>query len=525
MKKQSFEDSFEYIGENIVTEFAEAETSGKTGKKAFARFASRPVFAAACAVFALAFVVAGVMLFGTPNALPHENSAPDQSHSSEPASEPQEESKTESDTGVTDPGEASSEEDAEIGQIHEQSGPEPQQSNVRFLTAKTFSSDRAASEVGEAFKDRYASFAVELLQKCSKGGNTLLSPLSIYTVLTMLADGAKGATAEELRSVLGGPLGTGEIDQELFSYCESLESTGDATLRSANAIWLTDDEHLMINDEYIEHVNNTFCADIARAPLMEQTTVDAINAWCSENTDGMIPKILENSGDGVPTMILVNALAFDALWNMPIDPSMVKDASFHGKNGDTAVKMMYSPEYNGYICGGHETGFIKYYPGYAFVALLPEEGMSIEDYIASLDGEKLLRLFKSRGGEVNAVLPEFSCDWEKPIAGILKGMGLENAFDVAAADYSGIGVFGEIRDEDGNTYTPALGVGSVYHKTHIDVDPTGTRAASATVGAMDGIPELYEDAPTIVLDRPFVYAIVDTQNLLPIFIGCVTDIG
>ena len=504
MKKQNFEDSFEYIDENIVSEFAETETSGKTRKKAFARFTSRPVLAAACAVFALAFVIAGVILFRTPNALPYENSAPEHSDVYVP--------------GQTQTGDPASREESNTE--------EHDQSNVKFLTAQTFSSDRAASEVGEAFKERYASFAAELLQKCSKGENTLLSPLSIYTVLTMLADGAKGETADEMRRVLGGTLDMGEIDQELFSYCESLKSTEYASLHSANAIWLTDDEHLMINDGYIEHISNTFRADIARAPLMEQTTVDAINAWCSEKTDGMIPKILENSGDGVPTMILVNALALDAMWDLPVDSSMIKDASFHGKNGDTEVRMMYSSEFNGYICGGHETGFIKYYDnGYAFVALLPEEGMSIEDYIASLDGEKLLSLFKSRGGEVNAVLPEFSCDWEKSITGVLKGMGLENAFDVAAADYSGIGVFGEIRDEDGNAYTPALGVGSVYHKTHIDVDPTGTRAASATVVAMDGIPELYEDAPTVVLDRPFVYAIVDTQNLLPVFIGCVTDIG
>ena len=394
----------------------------------------------------------------------------------------------------------------------------PAQGGIRFLTSQNFESSRAIGEVSDEFKSHYSSFAIELLQKCSKGDSAFISPLSVLTAMQMTSNGAKGQTAEEMREVLGGTLSTEEMNQELFKYYESLSSTDDAKFQSANAIWVTDRSDFTVNKGFIDIVNDTFRAQVARAPFTEKSTVDAINEWCSDNTDGMIPGILEYDDVGYDTiMVLLNALCFDALWGEQYDEYQCRDAAFHGLKGDKTVKMMYSEE-NSFISGAHETGFIKYYRGnYAFVALLPEEGMSMSEYLASLGGGRFASLIKNRKrASVEAGLPEFSFDWGASLVDVLQELGINTAF-TARSDLSGLGVM-----DDG----APLAISDVIHKTHIEVDPSGTRAAAVTAVIVEKATSVgTQEKHTVILDRPFVYAIVDTGSMLPIFIGCINDIG
>ena len=64
-------------------------------------------------------------------------------------------------------------------------------------------------------------------------------------------------------------------------------------------------------------------------------------------------------------------------------------------------------------------------------------------------------------------------------------------------------------------------IGSIIHKTHIEVDRKGTRAAAVTAVEMRVKGAIVEEMPkSIVLDRPFVYAIVDNATGIPVFLGC-----
>ena len=73
------------------------------------------------------------------------------------------------------------------------------------------------------------------------------------------------------------------------------------------------------------------------------------------------------------------------------------------------------------------------------------------------------------------------------------------------------------------TYDPyaSFFISDVIHKTHIEVDESGTRAAAVTAIEIKAgaVPDPYQ----VILDRPFVYAIVDTANMLPVFIGTMTE--
>ena len=95
-------------------------------------------------------------------------------------------------------------------------------------------------------------------------------------------------------------------------------------------------------------------------------------------------------------------------------------------------------------------------------------------------------------------------------------MGMTDVFDQELADLSGLG-----HSEAGNIY-----ISRVLHKTYISVNEKGTRAGAATVvEASDGAAAVVEEPKRIVLDRPFVYMIVDCENGFPLFIGTMMDTG
>ena len=86
------------------------------------------------------------------------------------------------------------------------------------------------------------------------------------------------------------------------------------------------------------------------------------------------------------------------------------------------------------------------------------------------------------------------------------------AFNDAAADLSGLGA-----SEAGNLY-----ISRVLHKTYISVDERGTRAGAATaVEVCDMCMPFYQHS--VMLDRPFLYMLIDTETNLPFFIGTMMD--
>ena len=71
----------------------------------------------------------------------------------------------------------------------------------------------------------------------------------------------------------------------------------------------------------------------------------------------------------------------------------------------------------------------------------------------------------------------------------------------------------------------AMQISEVIHKTHIDVDAQGTKAAAATAVVMTrGADKVPKEEKTVRLDRPFVYMILDMHNELPVFIGTVNQL-
>ena len=359
-------------------------------------------------------------------------------------------------------------------------------------------------------------FAIRLFKASEESGkNTLISPLSVLCALAMTANGAEEETLAQMEEVLG--MTTEELNLYLYSYMKNLPQGDKYKLSLANSIWFTEDERFTVNQDFLQTNADYYGADIYKAPFDKQTIKD-INNWVEENTDGMIPNILDSIPEEA-VMYLINALAFEAEWVEIYEKQQVRDGKFTKEDGTKQdVEFMYSTE-GTYLEDEKAIGFKKYYKGgkYAFVAMLPKEGVSVSQYIASLTGESLNELLSNpQYGTVHTSMPKFETEYSAEMSEILKGMGMTEAFDGLIADFEGLGT-----STDGN-----ISISCVLHKTFISVGEKGTKAGAATVvETTDEADMVIEDPKEVYLDRPFMYMLIDCENNIPFFIGTMMDVN
>lgn len=359
-------------------------------------------------------------------------------------------------------------------------------------------------------------FATNLFKNSSqKNENTLVSPLSLLCALAMTANGAKGDTLSQIEQTLGLPIDT--LNQYVYSYVNSLPGSDKYKVNIANSIWFTDHERFTVNNSFLQNNADYYNADIYKIDF-EKSAVKTINDWINNSTDGMIPKILDKIPEQA-VMYLINALVFDAEWAKMYTKEQVESGKFYPSgSAPQTTEFMYSNE-NKYIKDSNAQGFIKYYyeGKYAFVAILPDQDVSLNDYIADLNGAKIQKLISNaKETTVEAAIPKFESEYSSEMCPILEKMGIKDAFKYNKANFEALG-----KSDKGNIY-----IDNILHKTFISVTEKGTKAGAASSVQMADKLALDPTMPKqIYLNRPFLYMIIDCNTNIPLFIGQMTDIN
>ncbi len=168
-------------------------------------------------------------------------------------------------------------------------------------------------------------FAVRLLGATMKDGkNTLVSPLSVLTALSMTANGAAGDTQAQLEKTLGAS--TADYNAYLQTYAENLPQGEGCELHMANGLWLKGDPNLTVHKSFLDTVQAHYDAEVHTAPFNGET-VREINAFVSRHTKDRIRRIVENLPQEA-MLCLVNALAFDGTWENVYKESSVRPGTF-----------------------------------------------------------------------------------------------------------------------------------------------------------------------------------------------------
>ena len=363
-----------------------------------------------------------------------------------------------------------------------------------------------------------ADFGVRLFREAMEADkNTLISPLSVLYALSMTANGADGETLAQMEEVLG--MDIQSLNSFMAAYMKNLPTSEAYKLHLANGIWFRDDPSFEVNQDFLQTNANYYNAEIRKAAFDEATRKE-INDWVKTNTDGMIPEILDQIHPAA-VMYLVNALAFEAKWAQEYEEFQIRDGSFTTEDGTVRnVQMMHSAEHR-YLEDEQATGFIKYYEDqrYAFVALLPKEGVTVAEYVEGLTGEHLKQMLdEPEDILVETAIPKFETRYDVQMSEILQQMGMNDAFSKNDADFSRLGIY---HSDGSNIY-----ISRVLHKTFISVAEQGTKAGAATVIELPAEGAFANpEYRTVTLDRPFVYLLIDCETNLPFFIGTMMDVG
>ena len=348
------------------------------------------------------------------------------------------------------------------------------------------------------------------LAKAQNDSNIFISPLSVSMALGMTLNGAVGETKQAMQITLDlGNLSDQEINESFKNIIASLSQLDErAFFQLANSIWYRN--NFEVEQKFIEVNQNYFNAVVRPLDFSLAASLDVINGWVKDNTNGKIEKILDKISP-LEVMFLINAIYFKGIWTNEFNKEFTKDDVFHSIN-DTEIPMKLMGQTNDLRVlqtDDFKAVDLPYGKGlYSMSIFLPDSDISIDSFISQLGDrwDTWSRSFTKAEGTI--LLPKFKVEYEKSLKKVLSSMGMDIAF-TAAANFERI-------NKDGGLF-----ISRVKHKTFVEVDEEGTEAAAATVVGI-----ARESAGSFFVmrvDRPFVFVIWEHTTNTILFLGQIVN--
>ena len=341
--------------------------------------------------------------------------------------------------------------------------------------------------------------------------NLMISPLSVSYALGMTYNGAAGTTLEAFRDVLHfNNLTNQEVNEsykDLMDQLVTLDKRVEFSI--ANSIWYRLGFEVL--SEFIATNQEYFDAAIEEIDFSDPQTLEIINQWIEDKTNGKIQDML----DFIPVdavMYLINAIYFNAQWKYEFDRDKTYEDNFMLADGSSILTdyMVVNGNFN-YTSNEDFSAVELPYGDSAFsmVVMLPSSEKTVSELVTILDVEHWDSWFENSDmTNVQVELPKFKYGFKSLLNEPLCNLGLEVAFS-GAADFTRISPVG------------GLFISWVIHQTFIDVQEEGTEAAAATIveisygGTGGGGPIFFR------VYKPFIYVIKENSTGAVVFIGTV----
>lgn len=343
--------------------------------------------------------------------------------------------------------------------------------------------------------------------------NKMISPYSVYMALGMTDNGAVGPTRDSIGAALRlGGLGVDDLNATARALIQQFPvEDGQVTMTTANSIWF--DHSMTPAPAFLQTVQNDYMAAAQALNFSDPSSVTTINNWVSDETRQMIPQILKNI-ESDEALFLVNAIYFKGQWTNGFDAGKTRNGSFTNGNGTVeSVPMMTFGTSASLKFVYNDTAMVLELPygGRHFVMdiAMPVNGRDFRTFLNQVTRGRL-GYWTSHLDSGNAVvtMPRFKFSYGVDnMQPELTKMGMGIAFGANA----------NLTDLAPN----AGAVSRVVHKTAIEVDETGSKAAAATaVGiTMTSLPV----TTPLNIDHAFLFTIRETTSGAVLFVGILND--
>lgn len=366
-----------------------------------------------------------------------------------------------------------------------------------------------------------ADFSFALNQQFTEGSsdNTLFSPYSLFSSLSLLYAGARTDTAAQIAKALSLQIDAKDLYLQMAKLQKKLKAPkqeGSFTLRIANALWLDRDSYILSDFRHIAEVQ--YEAKVESVNFAEEERSRSIvNEWTSNQTDGKIINLLQMGDISSSTRLLItNALFFEGTWQKPFDPKNTKAFPFNPTSDDSTTMMMME-----------QTGFFPYYEteglqilslpfktltanaNIACLILLPEKTRSLASLASSLSSFEFTQWIEGLDNRnVHMRIPKFTITTRNDLNDPLQQMGMQIPF-TSKANFSGINGMQD------------LYLSKVIHQAYFLIDEKGACASAASAAALN----LKSTGPSketpfeFIVDRPFLFALVEINTGSILFLG------
>lgn len=352
------------------------------------------------------------------------------------------------------------------------------------------------------------SFADKLNERMPQDKNYMFSPFSIKMALAMAANGADGATKDEILKAL-------DID-DLDAYNKNVKQTLERYSKSdvlklnvANSIWLNSDntKEKFVKD-FSDKMKEFFSAE--SGVVTRANALDKINGWVKDKTNDKISSIIDENNLDFMAM-LINAVYFKGSWLKDFSEAATADDTFTDRDGNNVqIPFMNQTDYFSYArINDTEVVEMPYLAYDENSDGSKKIDMDISMYLIKSDkdinAEEILNSAEMNRNYVRLSLPKFKTEYGTSLKGMLGELGIDTAFT-------------EMADFDKMLGEKNLQLTDVLHKTYINVDEKGTEAAAVTA-AMAGATSMPPEPVSVKFDKPFTYVIMDNTTKDILFMG------
>lgn len=360
--------------------------------------------------------------------------------------------------------------------------------------------------------EKMEQFSFRLLSKIDSvaTGNYVISPVSVDFLLAMLLNGAEGETAEEISNLLGFEAKNFPSINSMYQTLMQMLPEADPKVNINIANAMVFNRNISLQSQFVKSSKTYYNAEISNMDFRNSdAVVKKINTWCSDQTNGLIPKIIDKVTPDM-SACLMNAVYFKGAWREPFKPSMTSKKNFTGENNlvSSVDMMVQQGRFHYGETDDAQWLSLPYGNGrYCMYLMLPKSGVKVSDVVKSLSPEYWAQALGSmRSHMVNVWLPKFETKYHISLNSVMKDLGMVLAF-TPSADFSGISKI--------KTYISAMQQDAI-----IKVYEEGSEAAAVTSAIMKATSVAMPPKPVAFhADHPFLYFIVEEQSGCILFAG------